>query len=194
MRPQGGNAVVGAGSPGGERTDASESVMATELAPCEGACLATAIAAAGASAEPVPPSEGTPKNEAKAVSAAGKIAPRSGRQSTVVTAADARTTKRPSPADDADCEVTRMCDTGYPCQVCLLSRFSSLLACVGCVAIEDRSFIPFGTMRDGKGARCLALSPWFPSKIRLPSNTIRSQYLRSGDYRPFKAIQGNTIT
>ena len=48
----------------------------------------TAFAAAGASAEPVQPSEGTAKIEEKAVSAAVKISPRPGRRSTVVTAAE----------------------------------------------------------------------------------------------------------
>ena len=53
------------------------SVVTVESAPCEvfvgeGVCWATAVAAAGASAEPVPPSEGTAKTESKAVSAAGK--------------------------------------------------------------------------------------------------------------------------
>ena len=39
----------------------------------EGACWATAVAAAGTSAEPVPPSDGTAKTEAKAMSTAGKM-------------------------------------------------------------------------------------------------------------------------
>ena len=37
-------------------------------------------------------------------------------------------------------------------------------------------------------------TPGFPSKIRLPRNIIRSQYPHQGGYRPFKVIQGNTIT
>ena len=42
-----------------------------------------------------------------------------------------------------------MCDTGYPFPGCLFSRFSLLLlACAGCVEIEDISFIPLGTMED----------------------------------------------
>ena len=95
MRPEGGKAVGGAGSPGGEGEDADGVVIAAESAPCEvlvgeGECWATAAAAAGASAEPVPPSEGKAKNEAKAVSAAGKKAPRPERRSTVVTAVDTR--------------------------------------------------------------------------------------------------------
>ena len=40
-------------------------MIAAESAPCEGACWATAVAAAGASAEPVPPSEGTAKKRSE---------------------------------------------------------------------------------------------------------------------------------
>ena len=40
----------------------------------------------------------------------------------------------------------RRCVAGIPSQVCLLSRFSLLLTCAGCVDIEDSSSIPFGTM------------------------------------------------
>ena len=58
MRFEGDNAVGGdAGSPADERADAPASVIAAESARCEGA------------AEPLPPSEGTAKNEPKAVSA-----------------------------------------------------------------------------------------------------------------------------
>ena len=76
MRPDGG--VGGVGSPDSEETDAAGSVIAVELAPYKvpvrkGVCWATAVAAAGASADPVPRSEGTAKTEAKAASAAGKI-------------------------------------------------------------------------------------------------------------------------
>ena len=78
IRPEGGKAAVGAGSPCGEGADAAGSVIAAESAPCEvldgqGACWATLVAAARASTEPVPPSEGTAKTKAKAMSAAGKI-------------------------------------------------------------------------------------------------------------------------
>ena len=89
----------------------------------------------------------------------------------------------------------RGCATGIPSQVRLLSRFSLLLTCAGCVEIEDSSFIPFGTMEDWAGARA---SPWNPlvSRLRYASQVIKtlSQYLHPGSYRPFKAIQGNTTT
>ena len=83
MRPEGGKAVGGAGSPDGEGVDAARSVIAAESAPREvldgeGACWATVIAAAGASTEPMPPSEGAAKTEAKAVSASGKKIPAAG--------------------------------------------------------------------------------------------------------------------
>ena len=78
MRPEGGKAVGGAGSPCGEGSDAAGAVVSAESAPCGvldvgGACWATLVAAAWASAEPVPPPEGTAKTEAKALSAEGKI-------------------------------------------------------------------------------------------------------------------------
>ena len=100
MRPEGDKAVGGAGSPCGEEVDAAGSVISAQSAPSEvldvgGAWWATLVAAAGASAEPVPPPEGTAKTEAKAVSAAGKNYPRAGRQSSVVTAADTRATNLP---------------------------------------------------------------------------------------------------
>ena len=62
MRPEGGKTVGGAGSSGVEEADVVKSVIAAESAPCEVlvwevACWATTVAAAWASAEPVPPSE-----------------------------------------------------------------------------------------------------------------------------------------
>ena len=97
MRPEGGKAVGGAGSPFGKGADAAGSVIVAESAPCEvldgeGGCWTTLVAAAVASAEPVPPSEGTAKTEARAVSAAGNTSPRPGRQSSVATAAVTRAT------------------------------------------------------------------------------------------------------
>ena len=94
MGPEGGKVVGGAGSPGGEGVDVGRSVIAAESVPCEmfvgeGACWATAVAAAWASAEPVPPLETTAKTESKTLSAAGNNSPRPGRPSTVVKAADA---------------------------------------------------------------------------------------------------------
>ena len=64
MRPEGGQAVGGTGPAGVEGADAAGSVIAAESAPCnvlvgEGAWWATAVKVAGASAQPVPPSEGT---------------------------------------------------------------------------------------------------------------------------------------
>ena len=81
MLPENGKAVGGAGSPGDEGADAAGSMVAAESTSCEvlvgeGTCWATAVAAAGSSAELVPPSEGTAKSEEKAVSAAGKNPPR----------------------------------------------------------------------------------------------------------------------
>ena len=78
MRREGGKAVGGAGSPCREGADAAGSVITAESAPCGvldvgGACWATLVVAAGASAEPAPPPEGTAKNKAKAMSVAGKI-------------------------------------------------------------------------------------------------------------------------
>ena len=104
VRPEGVKAVGGAGSPRGEGADAARSVISAESAPCEmldvgGASWATLVPAAGASAEPVPPPEGAAKNEAKAVSAAGKSSPRPGRQSSVVTAAVIRATNLPEGAE-----------------------------------------------------------------------------------------------
>ena len=104
MRPEGDNSIGGAGLPGGEGADAAGPVVAAESAPCEvlvgaGACSAAGAAVAGASAGPVPPSEGTAKTEAKAVLAAGTITSRPGRRSTVVTAADTRATNLPEGAE-----------------------------------------------------------------------------------------------
>ena len=69
MQPEGGKAVGGARSLGG--ADVAGSVMEAELTPCvvlvgERTWWAKAVAAAGTSAEPVLPSEGTAKTEAKA--------------------------------------------------------------------------------------------------------------------------------
>ena len=101
MRPEGGKAVGGGGSPCGEGADAAGSVILAESAPCQvldvgGACWATLVAAAGASAEPVPPPEGTVKNEAKAVLVAGKNSRRPERQSL---AAITRVTNLPERAE-----------------------------------------------------------------------------------------------
>ena len=56
--------------------------------------LATLVAVAGASAEPVPPPDGTAITEAKAVSPAGNNSPRPGPQSSVVTVTQTNTGDR----------------------------------------------------------------------------------------------------
>ena len=98
MRSEDGFAVGGAGEPGEKGTDTVGPVVSTESVSCvelleKGVGWATVVAAAGASAKPVPTSVGTAKTEAKAVSAAGKTRPRSGQQSTVETEAETRATK-----------------------------------------------------------------------------------------------------
>ena len=69
MRSEDGFTVGGAGEPGEAGTDAVGPVGSTESVPCvgllEGVGWATAVAAAGASAEPVPTAVGTAKTEAK---------------------------------------------------------------------------------------------------------------------------------
>ena len=69
----------------------------------------TLVAAARASAEPVPPLEGTAKTEAKAVSAAGKKSQRPGRQSSVVTAAVARAMNLPEGAETSSILIRGPC-------------------------------------------------------------------------------------
>ena len=61
-----------------------------------------------------------------------------------------------------NCKVTRVCDIEYPYKACLLSRFSSLLTRVGCVAIKDGSLTLFGMIEDRNRAQCLTLNLWFP--------------------------------
>ena len=100
MRPEGSKAIGGAGSPGVEGANAAGSVIAAESALCEvlvgeGACWAKAVAAAGAFAEPMPPSEGMAITKAKAHISGRYIASRPGRRSTVATVADARATNLP---------------------------------------------------------------------------------------------------
>ena len=97
MRSEGGFAVGGTGEPGETGVDTvvpvtTESVPCVEL-PEKGIGWATVVAAAGASAEPVPTSVGTAKTETKALSAAGKARPRPGQRSTVAAEAETRATK-----------------------------------------------------------------------------------------------------
>ena len=77
MGPESGKDVGGAGSRGAEGADAAGSVVAAESALREvldgqEARWGKAVAAAGASGEPVPPLEGTMNTKVEAVSAAGK--------------------------------------------------------------------------------------------------------------------------
>ena len=99
MRSEDGFTVWGAGEPGEAGADAVGPVVSTESAPCvellEGVGWATVVAAAGASAEPVPTSVGTAKTEAKSLSAAGKARPRPGQRSTMATDAETRATNLP---------------------------------------------------------------------------------------------------
>ena len=113
VRPEGGKAIGGAGSCG-EGADAAGSVISAESAPCGvldvgGTCWATLVAAAGASAEPVPPPEGTAKTEAKAVSVAGEKSPRPGRQSPVVMAAVTRAMNLPEGAEKSSILIRGPC-------------------------------------------------------------------------------------
>ena len=96
MRSEDGFAVGGAGRPGETGVDTVEPAVSIESVPCvellEGVDWATVVAAAGASAEPVPTSVGTAKTEPKALSVADKARPRPGQRSTVATDAETRAT------------------------------------------------------------------------------------------------------
>ena len=96
MRSEDDFTVEGAGEQGEAGADAVGPVVSTESVLCvglfEGVDWATAVAAAGSSAEPVLTSVGTVKTEAKAVSAAGKIRPRPEQRSALVTEAETRAT------------------------------------------------------------------------------------------------------
>ena len=77
MQPEGGFVVGGTGEPGETGADTVEPVASMESFSCERLRekvigWATVVAAAGASADPVPTSVDTAKTEAKAFSAAGK--------------------------------------------------------------------------------------------------------------------------
>ena len=104
IRSEGAFAVGGAGDPGEAEADTVGLVVSTESAPCielfeKGVGWATVVAAAGASAEPVPTSMGTAKTEAKALSSAGKTRLRPGQRSMVVTEGETRATKLPDGAE-----------------------------------------------------------------------------------------------
>ena len=94
----------GAGVPSKEEMDAVEPVIAAEVVSCvelrdRGVGCAVGVAAARASAEPVPPSMGMAKTEAKTVSAAGEIGPRPVQPSVVATKAETRATNLPGGAE-----------------------------------------------------------------------------------------------
>ena len=103
MRFEDGFTVGGAGEPGEAEADAVGPVVLTNSVPCVGLLeevgWATAVEAAGASAEPAPTSVGTAKTEAKSLSAAGKVHPRPGQRSTVATDAETRATNLPEGAE-----------------------------------------------------------------------------------------------
>ena len=81
-------------------------------------------------------------------------------------------------------------DIGYPCQVCLLSRSSLLPTCVGCLEIEHCSLILTARWKTERG---LDASPRTPcSRLRYASQANTNMH--PGGCRPFKVIQGNTIT
>lgn len=70
MRPEGGKTVRDTDLSRGQGAETAGSVIAAECSRCEvlvarGACWATVVAAAGTSAEPVPPSEGTAKHRSE---------------------------------------------------------------------------------------------------------------------------------
>ena len=83
MRSKNGFAVGGAGEPGETGADTVGPVVSTESVPRmelleKEVGWATVVAAAGASAKPVPTSVGTAKTEAKASSGVGNARPRPG--------------------------------------------------------------------------------------------------------------------
>ena len=100
MWSEDGFTVGGAGEPGEAGADTIRPVVSTESVPCvelleKGVGWATAVAAAGATAEPVLTSVGTAKAESKVLSAAGRARSRPGQRSTVVTEAETQATKPP---------------------------------------------------------------------------------------------------
>ena len=104
MRSEGGVADGGAGVPSEAEADTVEPVVAVKSVFCvelldRKVDCAMIVAAARASAEPVPPSMGMAKTEAKTVSAAGKIDPRPVQLSAVATGAERRATNPPGGAE-----------------------------------------------------------------------------------------------
>ena len=91
--------VGGAEEPGEAGADA----VPTASVPCvgllEGVGWATAVAAAGACAEPMPTAVGTTKTDAKSLSVPGKARPRPAQRSTMATDAETRATNLPEGAE-----------------------------------------------------------------------------------------------
>lgn len=97
MRPEGGKTVRRARLSGGEGGDTIRHVIVAEAYPCEvlvgiGPCWGAVVAAAGSFEEPVVPSEGKGKIEAKTVFAVYQHSSRQGRRPKVSTKADTRAT------------------------------------------------------------------------------------------------------
>ena len=106
MQPEGDKIYRGAGLLGDEGADTAGSVVAAGSSPClcktivgRGASWATVVAAAGASAAPASPPEGTTKTEPKAALAVDEKALGPGRRSTVATGADIQATNLPEGAE-----------------------------------------------------------------------------------------------
>ena len=99
MWSEDGSTVGSAGDPGEAGADAVGTVVSSESVPYagrfDGVGWETAVAAAGACAEPAPTSEGTAKTERKSLAAAGNARPRPGQRSTVATDAKTRATNLP---------------------------------------------------------------------------------------------------
>ena len=82
-----------------------------------------------------------------------------------------------------------------PCQVCLLSRFSSLLTCVDCLEVEEHSFVPIRTRWKTKRqwTRCLGLKlPGFAFKIRLSRNNGTNTFPLAAP-RWLPVLQGRSV-
>ena len=113
MRSEDGFAVGDAGEPGEAEVAAVGPMVSTELVPCveirEEVGWATVVAAAGASAEPVPTSVGSVKTEAKASLAAGKARPRPGQRWTVATEAETRAAKPPEGGESSSILIRGPC-------------------------------------------------------------------------------------
>ena len=106
MRPEGGRIVRDTGLSGGGGTDADGSMIMAESSPSKalverGARWATVVAAAGASAEPELPAEGTTKTEAKTALTLDWKTLKPGRRPTVAAEVNTRATSFPEGAEKA---------------------------------------------------------------------------------------------